>query len=123
MKISRNYLRQLIREAVEEEVAMVTGEEPVPDDMGTMPEAEPEVVEEPLPGEERASASISSLRGWLSDTLTSVNDLGIQDSQIPSLVAAMDDLVASAQAGVLTSTEDKVRKGIAQASGIDRSAE
>ncbi len=125
MKISRNYLRKLIREAVEEEIAAVEDELPTPlpqeDEVVAAAEEvipEPEAVE---PEDDRVTASMSSLRGWLSDTLTSVDDMGIQDNQIPALVAAMDDLVASAQAGQLSGSEDRVRKGIADASGVDRS--
>ena len=131
MKISRNYLRQLIREAVEEEVSVIYEAEASPaalDDYaaGDIERGHPEEAaadEVEAAGEDRASATISALRGWLSDTLASVQDLGISDAQVPPLVAAMDDLIASAQAGALTGSEDRVRKGIAQASGVDRSAE
>ncbi len=126
MKVSRNYLRRLIREAVEAEMDMADvemGAPPVGDDVEVEASAE-EVMVEPeaeAPEDDRVTASMGSLRGWLSDTLTSVDDMGIQDNQVPALVAAMDDLIASAQAGQLSGSEDRVRKGITDASGVDRS--
>jgi hypothetical protein len=141
MKISRKYLRRLIKEQVEatlyeaeaspgalEDYAagdMERGhpEEALDDELKAAEEIEPvpEEVAVEQPVDDRVTASMGSLRGWLSDTLTSVDDMGIQDNQIPSLVAAMDDLIASAQAGQLSGSEDRVRKGIVDASGVDRS--
>lgn len=72
----------------------------------------PPPVDEP---EERASASVSSLRGFFTDHAAMANDLGISDPQIPALVAAMKDLIVQAQAGQLASREDRVRKGMASA--------
>jgi hypothetical protein len=98
-------LKKLIKEqavAVEEELP---GAEVVAE---PVPVVEPEV-------EERAGASASALRGWLSGKAAEVNDLGISDPQIPALIAAMNDLIGQAQAGTLSSREDRVRKGIAKA--------
>ena len=140
MKISRNYLRRLIKEQVESVLYEAEASPEALDDYaaGDIERGHPEealadeleaaeempAVEEPVeapPEDDRVTASMGSLRGWLSDTLTSVDDMGIQDNQIPSLVAAMDDLIASAQAGQLSGAEDRVRKGIVDASGVDRS--
>jgi len=72
-----------------------------------------EVVDAVAPSEEeRASASQQSLRNWLKDTASGVNAMGIPDAQIPSLIAAMDDLLLSAQSGKMSSREDKVRQHI-----------
>ncbi len=82
---------------------------------GDIPPAEdvpPPPVDEP---EERASASVSSLRSFFTDHASMANDLGISDPQIPALVAAMKDLIAQAQAGQLASREDRVRKNIEKA--------
>jgi len=66
----------------------------------------------PEASEERASASQQSLRNWLKDTAAGIGGMSIADSQIPSLIAAMDDLLMSAQSGKMASREDKVRSHI-----------
>ena len=76
---------------------------------------EEEIIIEPAAEEERAGASTSSLRSFFSEKAAEVNDLGISDPQIPALVAAINDLIGQAQAGTLSSREDRVRKGIAKA--------
>ncbi len=92
-------LKRIIREQA------VAAEEVVP------PES---VVVEPAAAaeEERASASQQSLRDWLKDTASAVAGMGIPDNQIPALLAAMDDLIMSAQSGKMASREDKVRSHI-----------
>lgn len=102
----KRFLREQLDAAgveVEEEVTpeLVIGDED-PADLG--PEEE-----------ERVGASASSLRGYFTEKAAEVNDLGISDPQIPALVAAMNDLILQAQAGTLSSREDRVRKGIAKA--------
>ena len=98
-------LKKLIREQA------VDVEEELPGaEVAVKPIVEPEVEVE-----ERAGASASALRGWLSGKAAEVNDLGISDPQIPALIAAMNDLIGQAQAGALSSREDRVRKGIAKA--------
>ena len=95
-------LKRMIRE-------MASDAPPVVDDM----EAEVEV--EPMPPadeEERAGASTGALRSWFSEKASEVNDLAISDPQVPALIAAMNDLIGQAQAGILASREDKVRKNI-----------
>jgi hypothetical protein len=79
------------------------------------PESEEVVAVAPPEEEERASASASSLRGWFSEKAAEVADLAISDPQVPALIAAMNDLIGQAQAGSLSSREDRVRANIAKA--------
>jgi len=98
-----------LRKIVEQVVA---GEEVVEPE----PAAEEVVdVAPPAEEEERAGASASELRGWLSGKAAEVADLGISDPQIPALIAAMNDLIGQAQAGTLGAREDRVRANIAKA--------
>lgn len=96
----RMRLKRIIREQAAADVAV---EEELPP---------PPPVDEP---EERAGATVSSLRAFFTDHAAMVNDLGISDPQIPALVAAMKDLIAQAQAGQLAGREDRVRKSMAKA--------
>jgi len=97
-----------LRKIVEQVVAAEEVVEPEP--------AAEEVVDVAPPAEEeRASASASELRGWLSGKAAEVADLGISDPQIPALIAAMNDLIGQAQAGTLGAREDRVRANIAKA--------
>ena len=96
-------LKRIIREAG----AAAAGSAPVEE-----VEPPPPPVDEP---EERAGASVSSLRAFFTDHAAMANDLGISDPQIPALVAAMKDLISQAQAGQLAAREDRVRKSMAKA--------
>jgi hypothetical protein len=97
-----------LRKIVEQVVAAEEVVEPEP--------AAKEVVDVAPPAEEeRAGASASELRGWLSGKAAEVADLGISDPQIPALIAAMNDLIGQAQAGTLGAREDRVRANIAKA--------
>tara|TARA_A100001011_G_scaffold397557_2_gene498957 strand:- start:1357 stop:1905 length:549 start_codon:yes stop_codon:yes gene_type:complete len=105
-------LKRFLREQLE--AAGVEVEEEIPADVDAV--VEPEVMPEPaVEEEERAGASISSLRSFFSGKAAEVNDLGISDPQIPALVAAINDLIGQAQSGTLSSREDRVRKGITKA--------
>ena len=96
-----------LKKMIREQAAAAAIEEELPGE---------EIVIEPEPeAEERAGASVSALRGWFTEKAAEVNDLGISDPQIPALIAAMNDLIGQAQSGILSSREDRVRKGIAKA--------
>tara|TARA_Y100001970_G_C14235723_1_gene861653 strand:- start:2263 stop:2757 length:495 start_codon:yes stop_codon:yes gene_type:complete len=97
----RMRLKRIIREQAA--AAAAQGEEELPP---------PPPADEP---EERAGATVSSLRAFFTDHAAMAGDLGISDPQIPALVAAMKDLIAQAQAGQLASREDRVRKSMAKA--------
>ena len=96
----RMFLKRIIREQVAGAEEIIDA---VEDDVIAVPEDGPE---------ERASASQQSLRNWLKDTASGVAGMAIADSQIPALIAAMDDLLLSAQSGKMASREDKVRQHI-----------
>lgn len=100
--------RMLLKRIIREQVA--AAEEELMDPAGAMVDTV-DVVEEPA-GEERASASQQSLRNWLKDTAGGIAGMGIADNQVPALIAAMDDLMSSAQSGKMASREDRVRQHI-----------
>lgn len=104
--VERLLLKRRLQRIIREQAA-ATEEEM----MGSEGEVVADVVEPPAE-EERASASQQSLRNWLKDTAAAVNTMSIPDNQIPGLIASMDDLLLSAQAGKMASREDKVRQHI-----------
>jgi hypothetical protein len=66
--------------------------------------------------EERSDASTQALKSWFG-TKMSDPDLGIQAQQVPSLIAAMEDLLLSAQSGKLKSKEERLRGQISSIAG------
>ena len=111
--LKRIKLKRFLREQLE--AAGVGIEEERPPEL-VVGDEDPETIAAAVEQEEeRVGASASSLRGYFSEKAAEVNDLGISDPQIPALVAAMNDLILQAQAGTLSSREDRVRKGIAKA--------
>ena len=82
--------------------------------------ADPEATEQAVPAapepEERADASAQALKSWFADKMSDPN-LGIQAQQVPALIAAMEDLILSAQSGNLKSKEDRVRGQISSIAG------
>lgn len=111
MEIVEKLKRKMrIKRIIREQMAAVATEELDPE-TGEVVAAIEDVVE-PEAGEERASASQQSLRNWLKDTAAGIAGMSIADGQVPSLIAAMDDLLMSAQSGKMASREDKVRSHI-----------
>jgi hypothetical protein len=102
--------RMRIKKVIREQMAAVAADEIDPE-TGEVLDVIDDVVE-PDAQEERASASQQSLRNWLKDTAAGIAGMSIADSQVPSLIAAMDDLLMSAQSGKMASREDKVRSHI-----------
>jgi hypothetical protein len=110
MEIVEKLKRKMrIKKIIREQMAAIAAEELDPE---TGEAVAIEDVVEPEAGEERASASQQSLRNWLKDTAAGIAGMSIADSQIPSLIASMDDLLMSAQSGKMASREDKVRSHI-----------
>ena len=105
--VEKLLLKRRLQRIIREQAAMTADEEM----MDAAGEVVADVVEPPAE-EERASASQQSLRNWLKDTASMVDGMGIADNQIPALIAAMDDLMSSAQTGKMASREDKVRQHI-----------
>ena len=105
--VERLLLKRRLKRIIREQAAMGGEQEMAPAGDAMEKEMPPEP-----PGEERASASQQSLRNWLKDTAAGVNKMGIADNQIPALIAAMDDLLLSAQTGKMASREDRVRQNI-----------
>ena len=69
--------------------------------------------------EQRAGASSGALKKWFVEKAQSIADLNIPSGQIPALVAAMEDLLATAQAGRMKSQEKRLSGQIAKAGGLE----
>ena len=68
--------------------------------------------------EQRAGASSGALKKWFVEKSASIADLNIPGAQIPALVAAMEDLIATAAAGKMKAQEKRLSGQIAKAGGL-----
>ena len=67
---------------------------------------------------ERAGASSTELKNWFRDQAANASDLGVPATQIPALIASMDQLIQSAAAGRLKSKESQMSKQISRLGGL-----
>jgi hypothetical protein len=66
----------------------------------------------------RTGASTGALKKWLVTQATGAADLGVPGGQVPSLIAAMESLIAAAASGKLKSKEAYLTGQISKVGGV-----
>ena len=114
MKITKRQLRRIIRE----EKSRLTRKDYQRSRLRRIiREVEEETIGPETP--ERAKATTSELMKWFISKVKGINDLNIPDTQIPSLVAAMEDVISAAVAGRLKSKESYLSGQMSKISGME----
>ena len=114
MKITKRQLRRIIRE---EKSRLIREDRRRSRLRRIIREVEHEAAETGPETTDRAKASTSELKKWFMSKATGISDLDIPSTQIPSLVAAMEDVISAASAGRLKSKESYLSGQMSKISG------
>ena len=74
-------------------------------------------IEEEMQAQETGAASATDLKNWFNEKRATVQDLKVPSTQIRSLIDAMEDVLAAAQAGKLKAKGDYLGKIVDKISG------